>query len=662
MAFTGKLGTTDSRPGDIILGGDSPAGGGPQIYDRALESILSMTVTVTSNIQNEEPTSVLELTQEATCPQIRRPVATSSLSFTITVSTNIFMETASSPISLTSTTRAGTLEVSATSSLALTQTAGSNIRNVSASSPIVASVAAVGESTRSPTSSALSLTQTATLSGVPRRKSATSAITVTQTAIGIGPYKPVATSALSITDMARQNIIQLPVFDVLILSDAARVANTYEISATSALVLNQSAIGVNNHVYATSAIALADEADTTEKRRSVTDAITVTDTATVEKVKVVKSTLTLTDSAVQGIVGVSLTSALSLTDLARIVSIKIVASPSVIELTDTVTSNIKMLSAESTLVLADSLNVIRPWRVSAVNELTTIELVFDLDTFTFIEVITGLQDSVSVLQDSPRLTSNIISFATQATQYILRADAIAAAAESVLALTDQGRISKSVSNESQTINLTQSATGVVGTELTSDLDTLDVAATVTISRANITASNTLEVVQSVAFIIEKSNVLCTYTPFVGATSDPDAPTPPPTTYTAAGVTPGFRLQYPGIGGVTDELILRAPNLGNLDRLSMTRINRETRGGTLIVYADPVWPKVQTLLLSFSGLSYTESQALLAFMEGHIGEEIRLIDWEDRLWRGVIVNPQDPVVQDGKGCKYTASFEFEGEKV
>ena len=63
----------------------------------------------------------------------------------------------------------------------------------------------------------------------------------------------------------------------------------------------------------------------------------------------------------------------------------------------------------------------------------------------------------------------------------------------------------------------------------------------------------------------------------------------------------FRLFYPAVGTVTDSVTLRAPNLGNKDRLSFNRILRETRGGTLVVFADPIWPKIQTLVLTFSGL-------------------------------------------------------------
>jgi hypothetical protein len=122
----------------------------------------------------------------------------------------------------------------------------------------------------------------------------------------------------------------------------------------------------------------------------------------------------------------------------------------------------------------------------------------------------------------------------------------------------------------------------------------------------------------------------------------------------------FKLVYPSVGPLTDYLVLRAPNLGNRDRLQMNRISRETRGGTLIVYADPIWPKAQTLALIFSGLTALEAGGLHTFMDDHLGLEIGMLDWEHRFWKGVITKLDDPIVQDGKGCKHSVGFEFEGE--
>ena len=150
-----------------------------------------------------------------------------------------------------------------------------------------------------------------------------------------------------------------------------------------------------------------------------------------------------------------------------------------------------------------------------------------------------------------------------------------------------------------------------------------------------------------------------YYPFVG--DGANSPTPPSLSLNAPleGITAPFQLVFPAAGDVTDSCTLRAPNLGNRDRLSFNRINRETRGGTLVVYADPIWPKTQALVLSFSGLRRSEALDLLAFLSDHLGQEIGLLDWESRYWRGIVTTTSDPVVEDSHDS-FSANFEFEGE--
>jgi hypothetical protein len=548
----------------------------------------------------------------------------------------------------------------AESTLALTDEAEDEGSISFAESTIVLTSEAVGTGFRQTASSELTMTVTAT-APFQLRKSAQSTIVLTQTAVGHAPFYETAESTLELAQALVVNVVETDAESALVLSDAARVIDEYELSATVTLSLTDEAVGMNLHSYATSALELVHEADSHVKVRSATSTITLTDTAVVEHARLLSSEIELTDLAEQGILYLSAESVLVLDQIARDVDIHVVGETSTIELTDEVTCNIKMLSVEDTIELTDSNNVIRPWRVSAENELTTIEEIFDIDTFTMIEVITGLQDSASYVLDGPREVEHIISFSQVATAQVDLGAFGTETAESTLSLTQEARLSKQVPAETTVIHLIQTATAQVGYSAVSELDTLDVEAEVIVVRT-LTAENEIEITHAVSYIFEQSDTLCTYSPFIGTTSDPNAPTPPPATYPAVHGTPGFRLQYPGSGGVTDELLLRAPNLGNRDRLSMVRINRETRGGTLIVFADPIWPKVENLLLSFSGLSADESQDLMTFMETHLGEEIRLIDWEDRLWRGVIVNPQEPVVQDGPGCRYTASFEFEGEKV
>lgn len=677
MAFTGKLGTTGSRFASIqfaALGGEGSA------LEQSVTSLLTLTDAAACNTRDVEASDTLVLTDEASTTTPHHVDATSTLSFSILVDSSIRMLSATSTLALTVTAAKNIHEVSASSALALVSAASVTILEVDAESALVLTDTAHPGMFRETATSEIALVQTLVESGVrrsvaassalaltstastprPLHKSASSALALVSTAIGVGPSIGIASDVLSLTDSARSGVWMAQAANAITLADLSQNAETFIVDASSPVSLTDSATAYNLHVYATSELVLESLGENTEKFRSALTTITLTDTATAEVIHNAISVLTLTDLAVSAAVSKRAESELELTQEARSISITVVAEEQTIALTQEATSSIKMLSIEDTLSLADTLSVLRPWYATAVSELATIEEVFDLDTFTMVEVITGLQDSASCIVDTVRSASNILSFYTQAIGSHDRADGIDCVAESELAISDLGRISIPKS-ASSTLAMSQSATATTSRPAISELSTLGVAADVVVVRG-VSASNTIDLQQAVAFILEQADTLCTYSPFVGSSTDPNAPTPPPSTYTAAGGTPGFRLQYPASGAVTDQLILRAPNLGNQDRLSMTRINRETRGGTLIIYADPIWPKVETLLLSFSGLTREEGQSLLTFMENYLGQEIRLIDWEDRLWRGVIVNPQDPVVPDGPGCKYTASFEFEGEKV
>ena len=158
-----------------------------------------------------------------------------------------------------------------------------------------------------------------------------------------------------------------------------------------------------------------------------------------------------------------------------------------------------------------------------------------------------------------------------------------------------------------------------------------------------------------------------YTVFSGESTISSQPTPPDDELPLVQGLPEderFLLLYPATGESTDIVELRAPNLDNRERQSFTRINRETRGGTLTVFSDPTWPAVNTLVLTFSGLTKTEVEETHDFLISHIGLEVGLFDWEGRMWVGLITTPSESAVQDGKsgpcgGGRFTISFEFEG---
>ena len=149
-----------------------------------------------------------------------------------------------------------------------------------------------------------------------------------------------------------------------------------------------------------------------------------------------------------------------------------------------------------------------------------------------------------------------------------------------------------------------------------------------------------------------------YTPFVGFSTDTET-TPPDITVPTLGPAI-MTLTYPYVSPTTT-LILRNPEFSNKDTLNFNRINRQTRGGTLIIYANPIWPKIQTLQVEVRWLKPPQLVAYLSFLGQSLGQEIGLLDYENRQWRGIITKPDTPV-SNPANKDLTISFEFEGELV
>lgn len=153
------------------------------------------------------------------------------------------------------------------------------------------------------------------------------------------------------------------------------------------------------------------------------------------------------------------------------------------------------------------------------------------------------------------------------------------------------------------------------------------------------------------FIIA-AGLFCAYKPFIGSgPGQAPAVTPPMLGYAKLSLT------YPLISP-TLTVVLRNPQFGNQDRLAFDRVNRETRGGTLDMFADPDWPKQTTLNVNVTALRRQQVENLLAFFQASIGQEIGLLDHENRQWRGIIITPDASVEQEGKD-RFTVNFEFEG---
>lgn len=123
---------------------------------------------------------------------------------------------------------------------------------------------------------------------------------------------------------------------------------------------------------------------------------------------------------------------------------------------------------------------------------------------------------------------------------------------------------------------------------------------------------------------------------------------------------GIVLTYP-FESPQFTITLRKPNFGNLERLEFTRINRESRGGSLIVFRDSFWPRSERQSYQFSALGQNDIDHLFDFLAVSLGKEIGLLDHENRQWKGIILTPDADTAEQGRGS-FVAQFDFEGELV
>lgn len=107
------------------------------------------------------------------------------------------------------------------------------------------------------------------------------------------------------------------------------------------------------------------------------------------------------------------------------------------------------------------------------------------------------------------------------------------------------------------------------------------------------------------------------------------------------------------------LTLRAPDFDNSDKLQFTRVNRQTRGGDLTIFRDPIWPQSAILALKWSTLAQKDINNILIFLKATIGQLVEYTDYEGRVFTGVIKTPASEVVESARQLN-SAELEFEVE--
>jgi hypothetical protein len=105
--------------------------------------------------------------------------------------------------------------------------------------------------------------------------------------------------------------------------------------------------------------------------------------------------------------------------------------------------------------------------------------------------------------------------------------------------------------------------------------------------------------------------------------------------------------------------LRNPDIGDSETIESRRIQRKNRGGDLIMFRDPIWPKFQTLSYEWSFLKRNDLLSLLEFVKETLGQEITLTDYNGRTYTAIITTPSEEVTQAGRK-NFTAKLSFQVE--
>ena len=343
---------------------------------------------------------------------------------------------------------------------------------------------------------------------------------------------------------------------------------------------------------------------------------------------------------------------LTLSDLASSEILSFVSAVDTLTLNDSAASTIsRLVDAANSLALSDASQGLNGLVASSVDAL----VLFDSASEVAAKGVTSSESLALV--DLAVFAANFSKSATDSFSLSDLAGATVAypvTAASELTLSDTSVVENHLIVE-HTLSLSDFADVV---NQASDTITLSDEATL-VRDGQRSAVDDLEISHAVGFSLIRENTDERFSPFVGASTQANVPLPVDVTQPT--LIPGnVSLAFPA-DSPTTTLELRAPMFGNRDRLSAQRINRPTRGGTLKVFSDPQWPNNHTLVMEFTALTDEQVAAYLDFVAASLGKEIKLTDHEGRDWRGVITEPEEPIVRNGRKNN-SASLVFEGELV
>lgn len=108
---------------------------------------------------------------------------------------------------------------------------------------------------------------------------------------------------------------------------------------------------------------------------------------------------------------------------------------------------------------------------------------------------------------------------------------------------------------------------------------------------------------------------------------------------------------------TYSVTLPAPEFGNNEELSLSRVQRSSIGGTLDTFRDPQWPVAETLKMRFKNLTNQQIEDFFELQEAALGQVVEYTDYESRVKTGILSNPNNVSAEGRTSCQHTLEVDF-----
>ncbi len=108
---------------------------------------------------------------------------------------------------------------------------------------------------------------------------------------------------------------------------------------------------------------------------------------------------------------------------------------------------------------------------------------------------------------------------------------------------------------------------------------------------------------------------------------------------------------------SDSITLPSPDFGDSESFEYTRVNKKSRGGDLIIFRDPNWPKTRVYKKHWPYLSQELRSKFLLFLRNHLGKQLTMVDHEGNT-KTVVVRTPDAEFSEPARTLHSVELEFE----